>query len=414
MNISYLSQNINTVETNYRNIILYKYNNINFTGYSLYYPNVLLQSSNNELILPYNEKFMSFNRKTIYEENNMIYNNELISQNYLTKIYSNPVYFFIYNTENYYHFIYDSLPYLWYYLKLKKEIPNLQLLVQYPSDKKEFIYSFVKETFELLNINEYCLLDSNVIYSEVYISSSLTHEDKSNDPPNKEIFEIYNLLINNALQKNILNSTFNNKLYISRRTHVHNNLSNIGTNYTQRRICKNEDEIVKLCQSNGYEEVFPENWSMTEKIIRFYNATHVIGLIGGGICNLVFSKKSTYSYIIISPYFFDINYRFRYTIEHTKFTYFNDTYLLKFENSNLSPYIRIIIISGEHKDKYGEIINKEDEYYNILLGSYTSVNIPEKSNTIKLKIEEFKKIDNGLNSPFYININTFKDYLLNE
>lgn len=413
MNIYNLSNKINIIKTNYRNIILYKYNNINFTGYSLYYPNVLLQSSNDNLILPYNEKFMSFNRKTIYEENNMIYNAELISQKNLTKIHSNPVYFFIYNTENYYHFIYDSLPYLWYYLKLKSEIQNLQLLVQYPSDKKQFIYSFVKETFELLDINDYCLINSDVIYPEVYISSSLTHEDKSNDPPNNEIFDIYNLLIEKVLQKNISNLNFNNKLYISRRTHLHNNLSNIGTNYTQRRICKNEDEIVNICESLGYEEVFPENWSMTEKIIRFYNATHVIGLIGGGICNLIFSKKSTYSYIIISPYFFEINYRFRYTIEHTKFKYFNDTYLLKFENSNLSPYIRIIIISGEHKDKYGEIISKENEdNYNILLGSYTSVNIPEKSVCIKLKYEEFKQIDNGLNSPFYININTFKEDLL--
>ena len=61
------------------------------------------------------------------------------------------VYYFVYNTANYFHFIYDTLPYLYGYFNEKKYFPNLKLLVSPPEGKND-LYPFVWDTFELLGI----------------------------------------------------------------------------------------------------------------------------------------------------------------------------------------------------------------------------------------------------------------------
>jgi hypothetical protein len=50
-----------------------------------------------------------------------------------------------------------------------------------------------------------------------------------------------------------------------------------------------EDDLVKCLQDYGYEEVFCEKLTMNEKIQYFSNATHIVGAIGGGMCNCVFA-----------------------------------------------------------------------------------------------------------------------------
>ena len=48
----------------------------------------------------------------------------------VTDIYeTTPVYFFTYNVDNYFHFLYDTLPYLAGYFMLKQTIPDLTLLL---------------------------------------------------------------------------------------------------------------------------------------------------------------------------------------------------------------------------------------------------------------------------------------------
>ena len=54
--------------------------------------------------------------------------------------------------DNYFHFVYDTLPYLISFFELKKEIPNLKLLMNYPNFQKNKFYTFVNEFLEILNI----------------------------------------------------------------------------------------------------------------------------------------------------------------------------------------------------------------------------------------------------------------------
>lgn len=392
-------KNIFEKDINGREINIYKLKDSIATGHSLFYPNILLKSEN-KLILPLLERTMSLKCNTIYEKTNMEY--DYISvEDY--KKYHEPIFFFIYNTDNYFHFLYDSLPYLISYLELKKEINNLKLLMQYPNQSKNTFYKFVNEMLELLNINknDIILVDPNTIYSEIYISTSYTHDIDSNLPPRQEIYDLYKTLVNNVKMNFSLKET-PKKIYVSRRTWLHNDYSNIGTNYTCRRKFCNEDEFVEKLLNEDYVEVFTEKLSTIEKILYFSNATHVIGAIGGGISNVLFSNSNLYLEAIISPTFLDVNSRFKYSLEKVNVNYNYNTKHI--ETNEFKTYMRVITNDKRIVGEIEKIIN------NKLLVSYTDgSNTGWNSENIYKKIELYKKdvnkLDNGLNSPWELIIN---------
>ena len=128
-----------------------------------------------------------------------------------------------------------------------------------------------------------------------------------------KIYDFYQSISRKVL--NIYKNPTPKKIYISRRTHLHNDFSNIGTNYTQRRKLVNEDQLVDKLINDGYVEVFTEKLSTIEKIAYFANASHIVGCIGGGIANVLFSKPTTKLTAIISPTFLEINKRFKYSLD---------------------------------------------------------------------------------------------------
>jgi hypothetical protein len=386
-------------EENKRSIDLFKYNNCIFTGINLYYPNILLHEINkNNLILPVIEKTMSLKMSSIYELNNMEY--DLKKSEIIFNYYKNPVFFFIYNTDNYFHFLYDSLPYLISFLNLKESIKDIKLLVQYPNKQKHSFYPFVLEFLSILGINENDLIIVNdyTIYEEVYISTSYTHDIDSNLPPRKEIYEFYKKIVE-IVKSNYTIKNTPKKIYVSRRTWLHNNFSNIGTNYTTRRRLINEDELVEKLEKEGFIEIFTENLTTIEKILYFSNATHVVGAIGGGISNVLFSPKNTKLEVIVSPTFLDVNLRFKYSLDCVDVYYNYNTE--HYEKSEFKTFMRV-------KTKDNKIIGEIEKIYDDkLLISYTNDfnvgwNLESKYEKIELNQNEVQKIDNGLNSPWII------------
>lgn len=390
-------KNIFPIDNNGRKIDIYKFNDCIISGINLYYPNVLLKTKD-KLILPVLERTMSLKSGTIYEKYNMTYN-------YTKKDYNNinncPLFFFIYNTDNYFHFLYDSLPYLISYFKLKEEIPNLKLLMQYPNEQKQIFYPFIIEFMEILNIklDDIVIVNDITLYSEIYISTSYTHDIDSNLPPRKEIYNFFQDIVLSV--KNNYNIKTPQKIYVSRRTWLHNNFSNIGTNYTTRRKLINENELVEKLEKEGFAEVFTENLTTIEKILYFANATHVIGAIGGGISNVLFSPKTTKLEAIISPTFLDINTRFKYSLNCVDVFYNTNTE--HFEKTEFKTYMRV-------KTKDETIVGEIEKIYdNKLLVSYTDGsntgwNAQNKYKQIELNIEDVEKLDNGLNSLWKLNI----------
>jgi len=288
---------------------------VQFTGHSKHYPQPLMYSHRDgKLRLPTIERFMSLGRGTVYEET-MEYDMQLDPSEKCCDI---PVFYFAYNMANYFHFIYDTLPYLYTYFEEKKVHSDLKLLVS-PAEGKDDLYPFVWETLELFGIdrNDVVFLDRNTIYNCVLVGSSLTHGGLSEKPPHKSTFDIINRL----------RGTYKGpeKIYISRRTWMHNNLDNIGTNYTERRKCMNEDEVAQMFIDQGFEEVFCENLTMEEKIGIFSSAKYVAGPIGGGMANILFCPNDTKVLSINSPLFFEVNDRLRHAMEHTQLSHFDHT-----------------------------------------------------------------------------------------
>ena len=413
-----------------RNIGYSLFNNVILTGRNTYYPNVLLYenkntnntNNTNNLISPYDEKVMSLNKDSFYDNNtfDISIDNNLFDISTINNINKNiieaPIFFFIYNFDNYYHFLYDTIPYLFTYLELKKTIPELKILVNYPNKNMTKFYKFNEEFLEkIINIEDLIIHSDNNIYKNMYVSSSLTHGGFSNNCPRPEIFEIYKIIKNN-INFNKINKKYKNvdkpldKIYISRRTWINNDSSNIGTDYTSRRKMMNEDTLVENLVTNyDFTEIFSENLNTDEKIYLFSNAKIIIGSIGGGMSNLLFSNNMVRSIVLVTPYFLDINYRFRYSMEHTNVIYFNDitTYL---EDNKIPLYCRVIITNKESKyfNKCGEISEYNNDF-NKYLVNISNNDVAGFNNLILFenelfKEDEFKLLDKGLNSPYIVNL----------
>lgn len=389
---------------NNRDIRLYKLPHCYLTGLTSYYPDVLLKSNiNNKFILPIKEMSMSLKKKSYYEENGLYFN----QKSYILRFYKNiDVFYFIYNIENYYHFIYDTLPYLFCYLQLKKINPEIKLLM----NPKTKLLPFVVESLHLLGIDDILIHKNNTLYKNIYISSSLTHNGLSNEKPRKEIFQIYDLMVQNALNSSeFVNSSKIKKIYISRRTWINKKTDNIGTNYTTRRKLMNEDTLVKLLKKREYNEIFGENYSMVEKIYLFNNADEVMGAIGGTISNCVFCNKDCKIICLVSPDFLNINHRMTYLFNKNVIL-FEDT-KLNCKKGTVSKNVRIEIIKGT---QLGEIVEYKNGFYLIkLANNFIGWNQDESYQKILLKRNQFKTLDNGINSPWLVDIDKIKNLIIN-
>ena len=164
----------------------------------------------------------------------------------------------------------------------------------------------------------------------------------------------------------------------------------------------NEDKLVNELTKLGFVEIFAENLSTDEKIKLFSNVEIVIGSIGGGMANLLFCDKKTKSIIIVTPYFLEINYRFKYSLELSNCIYFDD--VKTYTQDNLIPLFCRVKINST--DKIGEIIEYSNNKYLINISDNDIVGF---NNNLKYKNEwfsekDFTLIDNGLNSPYIVNI----------
>ena len=383
----------------FNEINIHVLNDVVFTGSSLYYPNLVLYSNlDNTFYQPLEESTMSLRNVDITHKINHKVENT-------SKTYNDPVFYFIYNTDNYYHFIYDTLPYLISYKKLKSVTKNLKLLMHYSHGDK--FYKFVTEFLEILKIDEsdVVILNKDTMYSYVYISSTYTYGSDPKQQPRTEIYDLYKEIVENVKELNI-KKQFPKKFYISRRSWIHNDFSNIGTNYTTRRKCENENELVDLLKSQGYEEIFTEKLSTVDKILLFNNAESIVSAIGGGIVNVLFSKPLCKLITLVSPTFLDVNYRFTYSLNKVNAYYFWDT--KHTESSEFKQFMRV-----QSENVVGEI---EEVLNDEILVKYsdekiTGWNASMTYKTMLLKKEKCKKLDNGLNCSWSLNLETLKNII---
>ena len=377
--------------------------NIYPVGENLFYPNVRFKSANTgDMFNPNQETIMSLRDVT------HVFESEFTPS--ATNLRVCRYFFFVYNTDNYYHFVYDSLPYLINFLSLREKYPDIKLLMNYPNAEKKEHYRFVLEFLAILDIYESDIeiIRADTEYSSVFVSDSFTHSKELNAPPNEDIYRFYRKIVDDvtfpdfAIGKKEV--SLPEKIYISRRSHLHGDSSNIGTNYTTRRKMENEDELVDYLTTKGYTEVFTELLTTEEKIRMFTNATHVIGSIGGGLCNILFSLPSTKLTAIISPGFLDINKRFIYSLNKVDLTLFTDTKHISSDEFKL--YMRV-----KHGNIVGEIVMINGDKLTIMYSDSRVAGWNNNSSfkTIIVNSSDCVKLDNGLNSPWEVNLDKFKE-----
>jgi hypothetical protein len=385
-------------DSNGRAINLYKLQDCVFVNNATHYPKVLVHSREcNKVFNLIDEKVMSL-------QNVVETSTSIATPNYSKEVCFD-VFFFTYNTDNYYHFVYDTLPYLISYLALREQ-KDIKLLMNYPNPQKDSHYKFVLEFLELLGIqqSDILILQKDIKYNNVYISDSYTHGLDSNLPPRQEIHQLYELIKQEALKKSVRD--FPKKIYISRQAWKHNDLSNIGTNYTSRRLLLNEQEVVDYLATIGYEEVFTELLSTREKIQLFSNVTDVVGAIGGGLVNTLFGDTKCTLTPICSPGFLDVNKRFLHCFSQVYVNLFEHTSLAS--NETLQKYMRV-----QYGDIVGEITDIDGDVVTI---SYIDQpvagwNSSMEFKTIAVESSSCKKLDNGLNCPWVVDLEKLKKVL---
>jgi len=132
----------------------------------------------------------------------------------------------------------------------------------------------------------------------------------------------------------------------------------------------------------------------------FANAEHVVGAIGGGLCNVLFSNKKCKLTAIVSPHFLKVNNRFRYSFSNVNLQFFNST--RNTEHTKFKTYMRVKV-----KDIVGEITNINNDNITI---SYSDTPIAGWNHDVKyctkiVKKRDCIKLDNGINSPWCANLN---------
>lgn len=380
---------------NGRQINIYNFNNVRCVGNNLYYPNVLLYSQElQKIVNPSEEKVMSLSDLPEEKINIKVDNDcrQTIKGKY---------FYFVYNTDNYYHFLYDSLPYLISYFHIKKKNKSIKLLMNFSSFKKDKNYLFVDETLSILGIErtDIEIIKKDFLYEEVYVSSSYTYGKDPNTPPREEVYNLYD-----SIKKSVLKNKGTEKtpeyIYISRRSWIHKDYSNIGTNYTDRRKMVNEDELVDSLKCLGFQEIFCENLSMTDKIELFSNAKVIVGAIGGGLSNVLFSPKSTKLVCIVSPGFFKYNKRFSHSFTKIDTLYFSQN--KHAQNNKYKDFMRVMINDGT----VGEITNIDEDFVTIkyIEEKVAGWNKDGKYKKIIVNQKDIKWADNGINSPWVCDI----------
>lgn len=389
-------------DANDREIKIYSLENCQFSGSNLFYPNVLVKSGDC-FYEPMKEKTMSLDGVKLIKE---------IKFDDSTKSYDQDLFFFVYNTDNYYHFVYDTLPYLISFFHLKKTNEDIKLLMNFPFGKNEH-YKFVLEFLEILGLSsdDIILIEKDVNYKKIFFSTSYTHGNDSNAPPRKEIFDFFKIIKNLALKEITRLGESPKKFYISRRSWVHGDTSNIGTNYTTRRCLSDENDLVSVLASHDFVEVFTETLTTREKIALFDRAEVIVGAIGGGLCNVLFSNPQTKLYCLVSPTFLDINMRFQFSLDKVETHYFKNCYHV--EKSNLKTYMRVKIPDLSIVGEITKVDNDKVEvsYVDTFVSGW---NACVDLNKIVVKKEDVIPLDNGLNSPWSIDVNEFVNFIISE
>lgn len=371
------------------------------------YPNIVFKKQK-QTYYPLQDKNIRSTFKNCYEKNHMMLNFKEKTQ--IRKKVNESVFYFIYNTQNLFCFLYDAVPYLISFFELKKKFPTIKLLMQYCDEENKTFQPFIWPILNLLGIEEkdVKMLSSETRYRNIYISSSYTHDEGYHDIPRKEIYDLYNKISEAAAEK--IKSdipTLPKKIYASTHKNMQEKFEKMSKqpeNYARRYFTNEKEFIEEYTVKNKFKEVFQDlgEYSILQKIVMFARADSVIGQLGEELAYVLFCQKTTKLILIVTPVYLHTFPRFRYCYNHTNHKYFTKTE--QTEETTFKLYMKV-----QSKTEINDIVatvtttNNTTDRISI---EYTDINGEFKTENVDS--DNYIKIDEGVDSPWKINLEALK------
>lgn len=184
----------------------------------------------------------------------------------------------------YFHWFIDILPRVLFGISYS-QFAHADLKYVIPTSVTEW----QKKSLELLDLNSSALFSANDLSANGNVSisvdyaicgNSYNHFQGAHHARDRLSLDIYNEL-SNRIKSNISNlqSYPPTKLLLSRRR-------------AKERRLLNENEILATLKPFGFRLVVLEDFPLTEQIKLFSNATHVVGVHGAGLTNLLFASDA--------------------------------------------------------------------------------------------------------------------------
>lgn len=393
-------------DMNNRDIKIHRLEECVPSGVGVQYPNVIFKSTS-KLFYPLQDENVRSTFINSYEKDQMMYK---FRRQTIKKKLNDSVFYFIYNMENYFCFLYDAVPYLYSFLELRKQQPRIKLLMQYSDVENKTFKSYIMPILELLGITQkdIVMLSSETKYRRIYISSSYTHDEGYHDEPRAEIFKLYKRISDAAYEKLKNNlPVLPKKIFVSEHKNMTDKFAKMAEPKPYLRKFTNETDFIEYTNQKKCKEIFVEDttFSLLEKIIMFSKADVVVGQMGETAANALFSPSTTRFIAIVTPTYLIRFPRFRYCYKNTDIKYFTKTEQV--ETSKFKTYMKV----QKKTDVVGiiatvtEVINEQTSKI-----EYIDENGTKKEETIEN--DKYIKKDEGVDSPWKIDMTAVKNLKL--
>jgi hypothetical protein len=322
------------------------------------------------------------------------YINRLVSYYNNFNIIKTPLFYLDYHFINYCHFYKDTVCYINIFLKLKKKIPDLKILLfnkKYPP----FVLEFFR-TFQLYNsIYFFEERDKNkTLFENLYVGKFLINKESD-----YKYFDLVYPFLNNLFNTYYDDSiTRTEKIYISRRLRNDKEVQKIGECNYLNRGCLNEVDVINFLKTKNYKEIWIEDYNLIEKIKLFNKCSHIICTAGAFEINYFLIKNCNIT-IINSPCYRSRNKEQLLKRNINEYNMFNKTtFIYTSELIN-----RVTNLKENNEEIFKKIMNTLESYQlndrlenNIFIPLLNSL-YSGGSYPFIILLEEFKKFINELN-----------------
>lgn len=181
------------------------------------------------------------------------------------KIIQNAIIIHDRHSSNFYHWVTDVLPKL-YFLKKKKFLKDNTILMP------KFKTSFQKDSLSLFTQN-YKIINNDLVVNNFTYLSEFHH---SGSPRPKYIIRLKHYILRKINDKSKTSKYF----YISRK-------------FSKYRKIKNENQLIKFLKTKNFKIIYAEKINFKKQVSIFKNAKFIISSHGAGLTNLIWMKKKT-------------------------------------------------------------------------------------------------------------------------